>query len=35
VLETCKELEQMYTKKRIVPQVGYLQELNRHARSTK
>jgi hypothetical protein len=27
VLETCKELEWIYTKKKIVRQVGYLQEL--------
>jgi hypothetical protein len=34
VLKTCGELEQIYTKK-IVRQVGYLQELNRVSRSTK
>jgi hypothetical protein len=27
VLETCRELEAVYTKKRIVRRVGYLQEL--------
>jgi hypothetical protein len=32
VLGTFRELEQIYTKK-IVRQVGYLQELNRDARS--
>jgi hypothetical protein len=26
VFETCREMEYMYTKKRIVRQVGYLQE---------
>jgi hypothetical protein len=33
VLETFRELE--YTKKKIVSQVGYLQELNRDAQPTK
>ena len=27
VLETCRELEQIYTKKNNLRQVGYLQEL--------
>jgi len=36
VLETCIEKWNKYIrKKRIVRQVGYLQELNRDARSTK
>jgi len=34
VLKTCRELEQILTKK-IVRQVGYLQEMNQDARSTK
>jgi hypothetical protein len=28
VLKTCREVKKMYTKKRIVRQVGYLQALN-------
>jgi len=27
VLETCREVEYIYTKKRTVSQVGYLREL--------
>ena len=34
VLATCRDLEQTYTKKRTVRQVGHLQELYRDARST-
>ena len=33
LLKTCREFELIYTKKNV-RQVGYLQELNRDARST-